>query len=324
MHADAVALKLLFVGIPGRALRDPYLLSAVRPADPARGRRGRARRGSDGPPACAENQVEEDSDGTYPRPRSPGQGAARERHRAGAAPCGRRAGAMLRPVGPVWAELEALRAPSGGGRRATTESSPLQCRDPAHATFDTTRTKTLRMMRDKGWTSLGITSPTTGCGKTTVGLNLAFSLAHQPDMHTVLIDFDLRRPAMAKHIGLIQPQSMASAHRGRTARAHRKLVRVGDNLAIGTSARGIRSASEIPAARHPRAGARRTEGLRFPARHRDRRPAADAGERRRAQLSCRTSTACCSSPRPSARALTRSTSAIHFFADLGFFPSVLS
>jgi Mrp family chromosome partitioning ATPase len=116
--------------------------------------------------------------------------------------------------------------------------------DPVHATFDMMRTKTLRMMRDKGWTSLGITSPTAGCGKTTVGLNLAFSLAHQADLHTVLMDLDLRRPAVAKHIGLSEPQSMAGVLQGTRGFAE-NFVRYGDNLAIGTSARGIRSASEI-------------------------------------------------------------------------------
>ena len=171
---------------------------------------------------------------------------AKELRESGAAPAPRRAAGERwptpRPVGPVWAELEAF-APDPAVMR-TNRIVTFERRDPVHATFDMMRTKTLRMMRDKGWTSLGITSPTAGCGKTTVGLNLAFSLAHQPDMHTVLMDFDLRRPAMAKHIGLTQPQSMASVLQGNRALTE-NFVRVGENLAIGTSARGIRSASEI-------------------------------------------------------------------------------
>ena len=147
-----------------------------------------------------------------------------------------------RPAGPIWAELQGF-TPDPGVMR-TNRIVTFERRDPVHTTFDMMRTKTIRMMRDKGWTSIGITSPTAGCGKTTVGLNLAFSLAHQPDMRTVLMDLDLRRPAVAKHLGLSQPQSMASVLQG-TRELTENFVRFGDNLAIGTSARGIRSASEI-------------------------------------------------------------------------------
>ncbi len=147
-----------------------------------------------------------------------------------------------RPAGPVWAELQTF-TPDPGVLR-NNRIVTYERRDPVHTTFDMMRTKAIRMMRDKGWTSVGITSPTADCGKTTIGLNLAFSLAHQPDMRTVLMDLDLRRPAMAKHLGLGQPQSMASVLQG-TRELTENFVRFGDNLAIGTSARGIRSASEI-------------------------------------------------------------------------------
>jgi len=147
-----------------------------------------------------------------------------------------------RPPGPVWAELAPFTPDPAVLRQNRIVT--FQRGDPVHATFDMMRTKTLRMMRDKGWTSLGITSPTAGCGKTTVGLNLAFSFAHQADTRTVLMDLDLRRPAVAKHLGLGQPQSMASVLQGTRGFAE-NFVRIGDNLAIGTSARGIRSASEI-------------------------------------------------------------------------------
>jgi Mrp family chromosome partitioning ATPase len=155
---------------------------------------------------------------------------------------GRAAWTAPRPRGPAWEALEPF-VPDPAVMR-TNRIVTFERRDPVHATFDMMRTKTLRMMRDKGWTTLGVTSPTAGCGKTTVGLNLAFSLAHQPDMRTMLMDLDLRRPAVAKHIGLGVQQSMASVLQGSRGFAE-NFVRVGDNLAIGTSARGIRSASEI-------------------------------------------------------------------------------
>ena len=116
--------------------------------------------------------------------------------------------------------------------------------DPVHATFDMLRTKVLRVMRQNGWTSLGITSPTAGCGKTMTSLNLAFSLAHQPDLRTVLVDLDLRRPAVARELGLDVAQSMAGVLQGTRAVAE-NFVRYGENLAIGTNAAPVRNSSEL-------------------------------------------------------------------------------
>ena len=174
---------------------------------------------------------------------------AKEQRGAGAPPPAPRQGKIAgrdvwpsRQPGPVWAELAPF-APDPAvmrqNRVVTFERS-----DPTHSLFDMMRTKALRMMRENRWTTLGVTSPTAGCGKTTVSLNLAFSFAHQPDTRTVLMDLDLRRPAVAKHIGLAEPQSMASVLQG-TRGLSENFVRYGDNLAIGTSARGVRSASEI-------------------------------------------------------------------------------
>jgi Mrp family chromosome partitioning ATPase len=144
--------------------------------------------------------------------------------------------------GPVWAEL-----PSFTPDPKVMERNRIVTygdRDPVHSTFDMMRTKVLRAMRQNGWTALGITSPTSGCGKTTTALNLAFSLADQPDLRTVLVDLDLRRPAVARDIGLDRPQSMASVLQG-TREIAENFVRVGDNLAIGTNVQGIRNSAEL-------------------------------------------------------------------------------
>ena len=146
------------------------------------------------------------------------------------------------PVGTAWAEIAAFEPDARlmARNRVVTFTDT----DPAHTTFDMMRTKILRMMRQNGWTSLGITSPTSGCGKTTTSLNIAFSLSHQPDVRTVLVDLDLRRPAIAKHIGLTTPQSMASVLQG-TRSVAENFVRYGENLAIGTNATGMRSSAEL-------------------------------------------------------------------------------
>jgi Mrp family chromosome partitioning ATPase len=158
------------------------------------------------------------------------------------------AGAAVRPVrgpaaaGPAWAGLPDF-APDPG-LMARNRIVTFADADPAHVTFDMMRTKILRTMRQNGWVSLGITSPTSGCGKTTTAINLAFSLGHQPDVRTVLVDLDLRRPAIARHLGLTRPQSMASVLQGSRG-LEENFVRYGDNLAIGTNATPMKNSAEI-------------------------------------------------------------------------------
>jgi protein-tyrosine kinase len=152
-----------------------------------------------------------------------------------------RPGAAAQP-GPAWELLE----PFEPDARLMTRNriATFADADPAHVTFDMMRTKILRAMRQNGWRSLGITSPTSECGKSTTALNLAFSFAHQPDVRTVLVDLDLRRPALARLLGLGRAQSMAAVLQG-TRAAEENFVRYGDNLAIGTNAGGIRNAAEL-------------------------------------------------------------------------------
>lgn len=68
--------------------------------------------------------------------------------------------------------------------------------------YDMLRTQVLQSMAVGGWKSLGITSPTPGCGKTLTALNLALSIARLPDQSVVLVDLDLQRPQIANSLGL--------------------------------------------------------------------------------------------------------------------------
>jgi Mrp family chromosome partitioning ATPase len=68
--------------------------------------------------------------------------------------------------------------------------------------FDMMRTKVIQQMRANGWRRLAITSPTPDCGKSTIALNLAFSLARQTELRTILAEIDLRRPSLGATLGL--------------------------------------------------------------------------------------------------------------------------
>jgi protein-tyrosine kinase len=144
--------------------------------------------------------------------------------------------------GPAWAELPAFTPDPEQmeRRRVVVLGGPV----PARSVFEILRTKVARAMRQNGWTSLGITSPTDACGKTMVSLNLAFSLANQPDLRLVLVDLDLRHPSVGRDLGVTRPQSMASVLQG-TRPAAENFVRYGDNFAIGTNAQAIRNSAEL-------------------------------------------------------------------------------
>ena len=68
--------------------------------------------------------------------------------------------------------------------------------------FDMLRTKVIQQMRAHGWKRLAITSPTPACGKSTIALNLALSLARQSETRTILAEIDLRRPTLGAVLGL--------------------------------------------------------------------------------------------------------------------------
>ncbi|KQZ94336.1 chromosome partitioning protein [Mesorhizobium sp. Root157] len=116
--------------------------------------------------------------------------------------------------------------------------------DPAHVAFDILRTKVMHVMRENDWTSLMITSPTARCGKTVVGLNLAFSLANQKDCRTALVDLDLRRPQVAEVLGVKSPPSMEEFLKGNIG-VENMFSRYGDNLAVASNNRPVRMAAEL-------------------------------------------------------------------------------
>jgi Mrp family chromosome partitioning ATPase len=87
-------------------------------------------------------------------------------------------------------------------------------KDGAHTTFDVLRTRLLQALSEKGWKRVAITSPTQGCGKTFTAANLALSLSRQENCRTLLLDFDMRRPSLAKVLGVQNPGSIGEMLRG--------------------------------------------------------------------------------------------------------------
>ncbi len=113
--------------------------------------------------------------------------------------------------------------------------------------FDMLRTKILQQMQANNWRRVAVTSPGSSCGKTTTVVNLAFGLARQDDQRVVVAEMDLRRPGLAKTLGL---KGAANRHQfSRVLRGEDDLsshmVRYNSNLAFGTNSSAARNPSEL-------------------------------------------------------------------------------
>lgn len=124
-------------------------------------------------------------------------------------------------------------------------------KDGAHTTFDVLRTRLLQALSEKGWKRVAITSPTQGCGKTFTAANLALSLSRQENCRTLLLDFDMRRPSLAKVLGVQNPGSIGDMLRGtkdpltHIKRLGPNTLHAGQNIAFGLNDSAESYASEL-------------------------------------------------------------------------------
>ena len=81
--------------------------------------------------------------------------------------------------------------------------------------YDMLRTQVLQSMDLKSWQLLAVTSPTPGCGKTLTSINLALSIARQPERSVLLVDMDIEKPQVANYLGLKCETGLLSVLGGR-------------------------------------------------------------------------------------------------------------
>ncbi len=74
--------------------------------------------------------------------------------------------------------------------------------DPAAHAYRMLRTQILRQARTQKLRMIGVVSSVDGEGKTLTAVNLAVSVAAEPNQTVLLVDLDLRRPSMAALLGL--------------------------------------------------------------------------------------------------------------------------
>jgi Mrp family chromosome partitioning ATPase len=112
--------------------------------------------------------------------------------------------------------------------------------------FDLLRTRLRQTIKQHGWVNVGVASPTTGCGNTFSAANLAASLARVPSSRTVLMDFNMRKPGLAKMLDMDASQigDQRDFLAGDVAISD-YILRASDTLAVGLAAGKQSDAAEI-------------------------------------------------------------------------------
>jgi Mrp family chromosome partitioning ATPase len=87
--------------------------------------------------------------------------------------------------------------------------SSIQNDSASHA-YRMLRTQVLQRARTNGINSIGVVSAINGEGKTLTAINLALSLAAEPNQVVMLLDLDLRRPSVATTLGLPATRGLES------------------------------------------------------------------------------------------------------------------
>jgi len=136
----------------------------------------------------------------------------------------------------VWDSLTALNPPRLQLLRAGL--APLDDRDATSAAMDLLRARLLPVLTERGWTRLGIAAPTPGCGASFVTLGLGMSLARLPALHTLIVDLDLRRPGLARLLGIEEPGRLSDLLTDDQP-IESVLWRMGSNLALALNARPL-------------------------------------------------------------------------------------
>jgi len=116
---------------------------------------------------------------------------------------------------------------------------------PAGAAYRMLRTRLLQKLRKNRWTTLAITSPGAGEGKSVTTLNLALNLAREKATDVFVLDLDLRNPSLCKFLGVMPPRELVDYFAGNEA-PQDCLFSIGlDNLAIAGSTMPSNQASEL-------------------------------------------------------------------------------
>jgi capsular exopolysaccharide synthesis family protein len=115
----------------------------------------------------------------------------------------------------------------------------------ASAAYKMLRTRVLQRMRRNGWKTLAVTGTCPEEGKSLTAINLSISLARDVGTTAVLVDMDLRKPSIHRHLGLTTRYGLGDFLRGAVA-LDKAAVRPGiDRLGVIINERPFPNSSEM-------------------------------------------------------------------------------
>jgi protein-tyrosine kinase len=113
------------------------------------------------------------------------------------------------------------------------------------AAYRMVRTRLLHTMNTNNWTTLAITSPEAGEGKSLTAINLALNIARDRTTSVFLVDLDMRNPSICKYLGVQPPREVTGFFAGQ-AGAEGMFFSIGpENLGIAGSTSTTGFASEL-------------------------------------------------------------------------------
>lgn len=122
--------------------------------------------------------------------------ARQERERQGLVPMG---GRSLVPSEIVYTQTRKVDLYPGWLQRNRIIRADVN--DEIARAYKVLRTQVSRQLRQHGWKTLAVTSPSHGEGKTLTAINLAISLALEPNQTVLLVDADLAQPTVHSYLG---------------------------------------------------------------------------------------------------------------------------
>jgi protein-tyrosine kinase len=115
----------------------------------------------------------------------------------------------------------------------------------ASAAYKMLRTRVLQRMRRNGWKTLAVTGTCPEEGKSLTAINLAINLARDVGTSVVLVDMDLRKPSINRHLGISWRYGVGDFLRGSVS-LQKVAVNPGiDRLGVVLGERPFQNSSEM-------------------------------------------------------------------------------
>lgn len=125
------------------------------------------------------------------------------------------------------------------------KSRVIAYRDGPHsAYYDILRTRLRDETTRRGVKRIAITSTGPGAGKSTTLANVSLAFARMPHFRTMVFDFDLRGPSLARILGQVPKHDMGEVLRGEI-RFEDLAARYGENVIYGLNKEAVRNSSEL-------------------------------------------------------------------------------